>query len=352
MTPRSAFALALLLQTAVTLSRPSAAVSAGPGGPSGPTAPAAPQRLIDTGLYANGRVGEVDPANRPFAPQYPLWTDGAAKSRWIFLPEGSTIDASNAADWEFPVGTRFWKEFRFAGRAVETRFIWRAAGDSWVFASYLWNAEGTDAVLAPENGVTGAAALGPGRSHTVPAVSDCRACHGDTRVEPLGFNALQLSEARDPAALHAEPIEDGMWTVRALQTEGRLRTGAGGDPVVDDLRISGNAVTRAVVGYLSTNCGSCHRAGTGVVLLGTSLKHSDVLDGDQTRRAMLDYPTRWQIPGAADGTTRLIDRHAAENSALLRRMRSRQPSSQMPPLGTVLADESAVAAVQQWLAQQ
>jgi hypothetical protein len=31
-------------------------------------------------------------------------------------------------------------------------------------------------------------------------------------------------------------------------------------------------------------------------------------------------------------------------------MRSRSPSSQMPPLGTTLRDEAAVAAVRQWIA--
>jgi hypothetical protein len=35
--------------------------------------------------------------------------------------------------------------------------------------------------------------------------------------------------------------------------------------------------------------------------------------------------------------------------SLLERMRSRRPSSQMPPLGTVLRDDAAVEAVTQWL---
>jgi hypothetical protein len=35
---------------------------------------------------------------------------------------------------------------------------------------------------------------------------------------------------------------------------------------------------------------------------------------------------------------------------MLVRMRSRSPSSQMPPLGTVLRDEKAVAALSEWIA--
>jgi hypothetical protein len=33
-------------------------------------------------------------------------------------------------------------------------------------------------------------------------------------------------------------------------------------------------------------------------------------------------------------------------------MKSRRPSSQMPPLGTVVRDEAAVSAVQGWIASQ
>ena len=62
----------------------------------------------------------------------------------MFLPPGSTIDATVLDAWEFPVGTKFWKEFAFNGRKVETRFLWRASDSGWVFASYVWNEAGTD----------------------------------------------------------------------------------------------------------------------------------------------------------------------------------------------------------------
>jgi hypothetical protein len=34
---------------------------------------------------------------------------------------------------------------------------------------------------------------------------------------------------------------------------------------------------------------------------------------------------------------------------MLVRMKSRRPSSQMPPLGTVLRDDEAIAAIEKWL---
>ena len=108
-------------------------------------------------------VGTIEPGNRPFSPQYPLWSDGATKRRWIHLPDGSRIDVSDPNEWQFPIGTKVWKEFSFAGRKVETRFIWRAAADAWVFASYAWNEDGTEATLAPADGIPRVAEVAPNR---------------------------------------------------------------------------------------------------------------------------------------------------------------------------------------------
>ena len=92
-----------------------------------------PQTLRETGLYADWESKRVADGNLPYSPQYPLWTDGAAKRRWIHLPAGKFIDARKPDAWEFPVGTKLWKEFSF-GRRVETRYIERRAS-GWVYAS-------------------------------------------------------------------------------------------------------------------------------------------------------------------------------------------------------------------------
>ncbi len=83
-----------------------------------------PGRLSQTGLYRAGSSTEIAPDHLPYAPQYPLWSDGASKRRWIWLPPGTQIDASDPDRWQFPIGTRFWKEFSF-GERTETRYLER-----------------------------------------------------------------------------------------------------------------------------------------------------------------------------------------------------------------------------------
>ena len=81
-----------------------------------PAAPTAPRLLTETGLYSDAARLVVDPRHRPYAPQYPLWSDGAVKTRWMSLPPGTTIDVTHVDAWVFPVGTKFWKEFAVAGQ--------------------------------------------------------------------------------------------------------------------------------------------------------------------------------------------------------------------------------------------
>jgi cytochrome c553 len=310
----------------------------------------APAFLSDTGLYAPGSAQVVDARNRLFSPQYPLWSDGAVKTRWVFLPPGTKIDARDDAAWEFPVGTRFWKEFRFGDRKVETRMLWRATAARWVAVSYIWNDGQTDAVLAPDAGQRGVASVTGSRQHDVPSVGDCLTCHGAKRTEPLGFNPLQLSMDRDPNAIHGEPIPEGALTLGALVAEGLLsrpRPGLTDTPV----RINAStALTRSMLGYLSTNCGSCHRGDGDAAAQVPSMRYSDVMrDGDAVARSLVGRTTRWQIPGTPDGAAVLLSSDDPELSAMLVRMRSRSPSSQMPPLGTVLRDRLAVDAMVRWL---
>ena len=56
---------------------------------------APPPFLRDTRLYSDFTSRTIDPRNMSYSPQCPLWSDGAAKRRWIFLPAGASIDTAD-----------------------------------------------------------------------------------------------------------------------------------------------------------------------------------------------------------------------------------------------------------------
>ena len=317
------------------------------------TAPVAPRFLSQTGLYADAATLKIDARNRNFSPQYPLWSDGATKRRWVRLPAGSKIDVADLGSWELPVGTKFWKEFSFKGRKVETRFLWRTSKDNWVFASYAWNASQTDAELASESGIPNIAEIVDGKRHSIPSVSECRSCHDAGRTETLGFNALQLSTDRDPNALHAEPLTGEMLTVKTLVDED-LVTPRRPELVTNPPRIAADSpLTRTALGYLSTNCGSCHNAEGSIASLGLNLRYDVTTSPDSLTCASalatsVNKRGHWVVPEAQD-ESRIINPGHPEASAMLRRVKSRRPISQMPPIGTVIADREAVDLLTSWI---
>ncbi|MCL4227668.1 MAG: hypothetical protein KJZ91_24650 [Myxococcales bacterium] len=308
-----------------------------------------PVRLADTGLHAAGAVDVLAAGVRPFSPQYPLWTDGATKRRWIYLPPGAAIDATDPDAWVFPVGTRLWKEFAF-DRPVETRMIERVADGSWRFAAYLWDGDGADAVLVPGGA---AVDVGGGPPHEVPAVGDCRLCHdGPTPV--LGFAALQLSPDRDPAAPNAEPVPAGAVDLPALAASGQL-VGLPPAYLVTPPRIAARSPTeRAALGYLHGNCGGCHDDRGALAELGLDLRHAlDEPGGatDPAVRTTLGRIGRAPLPGDPDAARVRIAPGAPDASVLLARVRSRDPQHQMPPLGTRRTDAAAVALLARWITE-
>jgi hypothetical protein len=309
-----------------------------------------PRHLSETGLYLPGTLS-VDPRNLAYVPTYPLWSDGAEKHRYVRLPEGTRIDASNVDDWRFPVGTRFWKEFTF-GRRVETRYMERLATGAWAFATYIWNAEGTEAELAPARGARGVQAIAAGASHDVPSAGDCLACHEGRPGRVLGFNALQLSHEPDPLAPHREPTPPGAVDLAELERR-QLIDGLPYALLGRAPRIANTSDTeRAALGYLYGNCSGCHNSAGPLASLGLDFDQSvSPLEGENRALATsVGQASRYQAPGTARSPRVAAGR--PEESTVFLRMRSRNAAAQMPPLGTKLADAQGLALIERWISEE
>lgn len=289
---------------------------------------ALPRHLSESGLFApDGQNLAADV--RPYSPAFELWSDGAMKRRWIWLPPGTVIDTSDGDDWQFPRGTRLWKEFTRDGVRVETRLLLKT-GDGeadWVGAAYVWN--GGDAVLTSQEVVD---ALGT--EHDVPAADRCFGCHGGRRSRVLGFSAVQLAHSTGPLTL-----------------SGAVSAGLLSEPPTGSLKLPGSEADQRVLGLLHANCAHCHN-GRRPAAMGPRCfdPHNDI-DLALSTSALADF--------AQTGLSRTVVGKSvkpgdAANSKLFKLYTHRgAPNlwgpSQMPPLATEKVDAAGAALLGSWI---
>jgi hypothetical protein len=316
------------------------------GTPATPDAAPAPADCSGPpGMYKDDKCQVLSDGLKAYHPKYPLWSDGALKERFIYLPPGSQIDTSDPDRWNFPVGTRFYKSFAAGTVRVETRVLEKtkpaASFDSWTFTSYAWSADQHSVSAAAASGVTNA--LGTGLD--IPSQANCRTCHTMQGLDAVnGFGAIQLNHS-----------EDGV-TLSSLLAEHTLINGSAGATLnvsVDNARIPGDAATQAALGYLQGNCGHCHGGPTPRVgmQLWSIVGMTQLSDAPIMQTAVCHCIENWTGRKNADGdayTLRVAPGHAAV-SGIVGRMSARTSGEQMPPLGTKLVDPTGLGAIKTWI---
>lgn len=280
-----------------------------------------PARLSESGLYADISTRTLSPDLLAFEPRFPLWSDGATKTRWLSLPPGSSIDATDVDSWRFPVGTRAWKEFAVDGVPVETRMIEQTGAGEWSAVAYRW--EGDDGFAVREGTVDA-----NGSSHDIPSAEQCQACHAGRSSFILGFSAVQLAGA------------DGVNT-ESLAASGSLAPEPG--------QISAPAADEQALGYLHANCSHCHNPDRGVGVGGDRCYDPDP-DLDWTLPAAV-LGSVDEAPALQKGREDLAPGHS-DRSEVIARMSARNTSMMwpsMPPLGSEEVDEEGVAMLRAWI---
>jgi hypothetical protein len=96
---------------------------------------------------------------------------------------------------------------------------------------------------------------------------------------------------------------------------------------------------------LHGNCGHCHNDAGSLASMELSLQQTGFASSATALRTLVNASSRFRMHG--------IDRRVAPgnsaSSALTARMRSRNPYTQMPPLGTSMMDADAVALIELWI---
>lgn len=321
---------------------------------SGSDSPASPEPyarpaytfLSETALYANFAARTLAQGVAVFEPAFRLWSDGAEKRRWIQLPAGTAIDTSDMDHWQFPIGTRVWKQFSLGEVPLETRLIERYGGarDEYWMGAFIWDEDQSDARFVE---------LGQkdllGTPHDAPASEQCGACHNGEPGRILGFSALQLGQDRADAELaQGQPHADtAPWTLARLEGEQRLSSPP---PEGASYAPPGDTTAAQALGYLHANCGHCHNPrGTSwpdtqmvlrLAVESPSVEETD-LYGSIVNQALQYY--------RGEGGSLRVTPGDPQASALINRMQARGPKEQMPPLATERADPAGVDLISQWI---
>ena len=314
-----------------------------------------PTDVFCIGLYEHHDPEQYAKSAQPYTPGVVLWSDGAEKQRYLYLPPSTTIDSSDMDVWRFPVGTKAFKEFRFDGALVETRMFWKRAEKDWVAVTYVWSEDGESATLS-----TSTRPLILDSGYEIPTRKDCGRCHHGGADKLLGVEAIAL----------ALPTSEGV-TLASLVAEGRLSDPPAQTSITLPEDDTGKAA--AALGYLHANCGMpCHSSrglGDETNLLlrlradqfwpsaaagsdtdagtDTNGPPPEVATSDAYLAGLKKPPTTASVAQKFPGAVRI--RPGDHEQSLLWLLPHRRDMYQMPPLVSHVVDEAGTKLVADWI---
>ena len=289
-------------------------------------------------------TGCVDPASPtvmaegvlPYDINSAYWTDGAAKARWMALPDKTSIELDEDGAFLFPPGTVLIKEFSLFGKRVETRLFARHESGDWAGYSYAWNEDETAAELVQAAGLQ--IELN-GQSYTIPSRSQCMACHTEAAGRALGPEVRQLNReltypatgrtanqltTLDVIGLLDRPLADVPENLEALAA-------------INDASAS---FTDRALSYLHSNCSSCHRPDGG------GRGPADLRYQPLEQMNICDVAPEVSDLGIEDA--RLLAPGDPQRSIISVRLGLLGPGA-MPPIGKNLVDINAAAIVEEYI---
>ena len=305
--------------------------------------------LSEYGLFADASAREPAEGVVSYNLVNPLFSDHAAKHRFVYVPKNKAAAYRPDEVFDFPVGTVLVKTFAFAPdmrqptvdeRYRETRLLIRKA-DGWAAYPYVWNEEETEAAYAPAGAwldlaFTDEHGTALDIEYRVPNQNQCKTCHqlGDA-IAPIGPKARNLNH-QGPYG-HAQLAD---WAARGI-----LAGLPEAPPTVPEVSDATAPLEQRARAYLDINCAHCHR-------LEGSASNSGLFLGYE-----VDTPTAIGIGkhptaagrGSGDAVF-VIAPGQPDRSILSYRMASSEAGIAMPELGRSVIDEDGVALVREWIA--
>ena len=312
-----------------------------------------PLKLSQTGIFRNLETLKVPSAIQPYAIKSPLWSDGLAKQRLVYVPAGSTAAMTASGEVTFPPGSMLVKQFDLPANArptggrsrrIETRVL-VVGTDTTYGVTYRWNQQGTDADLLLEPADETIVDATPAETLTwhYPSAGECWSCHrAENRV--LGFRGEQLN---------FPVVQGGPGQLQALATAGVFSQGsiASAPAPMADPADGAELIEARASAYLAANCSSCHHPGASYLGGGDTWNAlPSVLPNSRglVNKLHSNYP---MASGLGMPDSPLVAPGNPGNSILLARMKSVDGDLRMPALGRTRVDPVGVAVIQAWIQQ-
>jgi hypothetical protein len=341
--------------------------------PAAGTVPDPPSTLTLLGAFSNLQTLTPAPGFVPYQPIEGFWSDGAAKQRWICVPNDGTPDTpaerigtnvDPAVHWIYPVGTVIMKHFSLPVddrtpavlKKIETRFLIKESNGEWYGTTYRWRDDESDADLVPSAAQSRTFTIPTAsgsrtQTWTYPSRNDCFSCHVSSAGTILGLRPHQLnSDILYPTTgrtgnqlftMSSIGLMSPGWQETSLTSLAKAMrnddfTGS------NSIAMLANLEKRAR-SYLDSNCSYCHRQGG--VVPEFDLRYTTPLNG----MGILGIPTK-KTYGIAD--ERLIAPQNFAASIIHARaniINGTGNLTQMPPLFKSMVDTNGVLVLKEWI---
>jgi len=295
-------------------------------------------RTIPNQLSATGCVNPATPSQPasamiPYAPTAPFFSDGAAKTRWLALPDGQRIVVGADNDFDFPSGSVLMKNFSLAGALVETRLFMRHNDGNWAGYTYEWNAGGTDATRV----VGGKTVTVNGQTWEFPSEAQCLQCHTQAAGRSLG---LEIGTLNSDFGYPTGRTANQLTTLNAIDTlTPALTLPPAQLAMIPDPQGTAPLAARARA-YLHSNCSYCHRPG-GPTPVDLDFRYTTALAATQA----CDITP---INNLGIANARRIAPGSAARSVVVARV-NRTGADAMPPLSRHMIDTAGVQLLTDWI---
>ena len=312
------------------------------------------QKLSEYGFF-EGKLSDLSPRADvlPYDLNTPLFTDYAHKSRFVWIPKGSSATYTTDHVLEFPKGTVLIKNFYYyhderkpeqGKRIIETRLMINN-DKGWEVLTYVWNKEQTEAQFDKAGDILPVSWVNnDGKEMTIqyiiPNKNQCKSCHTyKGKFTPIGPKVAHLNKD----FVYAEGTQNQLakWlSVGYLTGYDHQKK----HPKAANMDDKSQGIHERAMAYLDINCAHCHNPYGAANTSGLTL----TLDSPTDLNLGI-YKATVSAGAGTGGHTYSIVPGNPDQSILVYRMQSTNPGAMMPELGRTVVHEEGVTLISDWI---